>query len=307
MQLIKRTKTLEGTVIPGVIHNGHYFYVNIEIYEDGMINCWELVDLNGLREKIRQGWLVTDLPKGADLSIHGLGQFTIESAFWNYREKSYYKHIKNVVKSLNPGLNNIYKISTRERETAQRRKVIHSPRAMDFYVKNEFGYQTVNGSHFNIFMRYQKKNYLVNLVVYKDDRVCCYTSDFVINSNLTEIERLFKEGTFFTTIHEPTTVIFGDFAEIVLSDNKHSDVDIIDKYKELLDLSMELKGEMTSLERCREAYHRFLESPTEIARANLKVAYDQVPMHERIYLGDMDAKNGDYQRIIYNPESKREV
>lgn len=53
MQRIKRQKAIEGTRIPGIIKNGQYYYINLDVYEDGMINCWELVDIKGLEEKLR--------------------------------------------------------------------------------------------------------------------------------------------------------------------------------------------------------------------------------------------------------------
>jgi hypothetical protein len=84
MRKISRRKTIEGTSIPGVIWNADYFFANIDVYEDGMINCWELVDLDGAREKINSNWLVPQVPTGADLSIFHLGCYKIESAKWNW-------------------------------------------------------------------------------------------------------------------------------------------------------------------------------------------------------------------------------
>jgi hypothetical protein len=56
MKKIRRSKIVEGTSIPGIIRNGgQYFYIGVDIYEDGMINCWELVDLKGLKNKIETG------------------------------------------------------------------------------------------------------------------------------------------------------------------------------------------------------------------------------------------------------------
>lgn len=45
MHRIKRQKAIEGTRNPGIIKNGQYYYINLDVYEDGMVNCWELVDL----------------------------------------------------------------------------------------------------------------------------------------------------------------------------------------------------------------------------------------------------------------------
>lgn len=53
-------KDTDGRVIFGkglaaFIHNGRYHHVTIKIYQDGMIDCWELVDLVGFKEKVRRG------------------------------------------------------------------------------------------------------------------------------------------------------------------------------------------------------------------------------------------------------------
>ncbi|MNJ52398.1 hypothetical protein D3C77_477300 [compost metagenome] len=80
-----------------------------------------------------------------------------------------------------------------------------------------------------------------------------------------------------------------------------------EKYKELLDISSRVKGEKTAIEQCRHIYYNYLEYPTEYTRTKLREAYERVPEHQRMYLGDMDNKDSDYRRIIYHPEEKREV
>ncbi|MFS0858475.1 hypothetical protein [Paenibacillus taichungensis] len=80
-----------------------------------------------------------------------------------------------------------------------------------------------------------------------------------------------------------------------------------DKYLELLDMYKKLSGEQTTFEECRNAYHLYLEDPSEFNRGQLKEKYERVPEHQRLYLSDMDTKDMDYQRIIYTPEEKREV
>lgn len=54
-------------------------------------------------------------------------------------------------------------------------------------------------------------------------------------------------------------------------------------------------------------YYLYLENPIEFYRDKLREKYERVPEHERMYLGDMDTKDWDYQRILYRPDEKREV
>lgn len=110
-----------------------------------------------------------------------------------------------------------------------------------------------------------------------------------------------------TNLDNPTTIIFDNFGEVTLSNELQWHVNINEKYKQLVDFHNELSGNETSLEKCRNAYYQYLIYPDEEAREQLKQAYEAVPKHERIYLGDMDTRDTDYQRIIYHPEVKREV
>ncbi|MDR0267712.1 MAG: hypothetical protein LBJ26_06320 [Paenibacillus sp.] len=306
MHKISRQKTVEGTRIPGIIHNMQYFYNNLDVYEDGMMNCWELVDLEGLKEKLRTGWLVTSIPDGEDISIHGLGNYEIITGSWNYDKDSYYEYIKETIERLNPNLNNIYTISEEEKKLLEQRRIFYSPDAKDFYVKSESFYQTVEGNGFTIFMKHEDCCYLANLVVYKDGRVKCFYSGREIDYEIEEVQEMFRAGTFFTEFKTPTKVILDDFAEVTLGESIYC-ADPEEKYKELLDIHLKLNGNKTSLEKCRAAYYSYLEDPSDDAREELKELYELIPEHERMYLGDMDSKDGDYRRIIYRPEDKREV
>ncbi|MCX7748204.1 MAG: hypothetical protein N2645_15160 [Clostridia bacterium] len=306
MQKISRQKTVEGTKVPGIIRNIQYFYINVDVYEDGMVNCWELVDLDGLEEKLRTSWLLPQVPEGENISIHGLGCYKIQSAVWKYNNRTYYKYIKGIIKKLNPKLTNIYKISKEEKALLEKRRIKYSPQATELYTKNDLFYQTVEGKGFTIFINKESKNYLVNLVVYKDGKVNCYNSEFEITYSLEGIKELFHNGTFFTNFSSSTGIVLDGLGEVVLSDILYS-ADISEKYKELVDNYEKLNGNETSLEKCREAYHEYLEYPSEEGRTRLKELYELVPKHERMYLGDMDSRDTDYVRIIYRPDEKRDV
>src|SRR3974377_748935 len=74
---------IPGTWRPIFIHNISYHLTELYIYADGVINCWEEVTLDGLREKIQSGWVATALPQGAYASAHDLGSWKFdEPAVW---------------------------------------------------------------------------------------------------------------------------------------------------------------------------------------------------------------------------------
>lgn len=55
----------------GFIHNWSLHYTTFTIYEDGIIDCWEAVDIEGFKKKIEEGWVV--FPKEGDqFDVEGL-------------------------------------------------------------------------------------------------------------------------------------------------------------------------------------------------------------------------------------------
>jgi hypothetical protein len=307
MQKISRQKTVEGTRIPAIIRNGNFHYINMEVYEDGMVNCWDLVDIKGLKEKLKTNWLVTQIPEGEHISIFHLGNYKVIEARWDHDNKSYFNYIKKTIKKLNPKLTNIYTVTQMEEEKLERRRIRYSPSPKEFYVKSELGYRTVGGGGFTVFLKHDSKTYLVNLVVYKDGNIVCYNAEFEIKYTIENIKEMFDEGIFFTSFNQPMPVIFSGLGELTLSNSSGGSVDIYEKYKELKDIHDKLNGSESILDRCRNAYLQYLQYPSEEARECLRTLYEQVPDHERIYLGDMDSRNTDYERILYHPQHKREV
>ncbi len=307
MKRIRRTKTIEGIAIPGIINNGgHYFYIHVEIYEDGMTNCWELVDLKGLKNKIDSNMLSPTVPVGNNLSIHGLGSYNVEEAIWKFNNKSYYKHIEKTIRVLNPYFVNIYESSNREKKLSETRRIIHSPKSIDYYVESEMFYQTIEGNGFSVFMKHEGKNYLVNLIAYKNGLIVIYNLPNEMHYKMEEISELFRDGTLFTNYDTTMPITIMDLGEVKLSKPLYA-TSIEAKYTELLDIHKKLNGDKSTIEDCRDAYHLYLANPSEFYREILKKKYEQVPEHERMYLGDMDNKDGDYKRIIYRPNEKRGV
>ncbi|MER7406123.1 NADAR family protein [Streptomyces sp. NPDC000070] len=77
-------RTADGVRVPGTwrhafIRNGDHFLTDLFIYADGLIDCWGLVTLEEFEEKLRRGWVATELPDGARVSAHGL-------AAWRFSE-----------------------------------------------------------------------------------------------------------------------------------------------------------------------------------------------------------------------------
>jgi hypothetical protein len=95
-------REIPGTYLRAFIHNGGmYFVTEIRIYQDGMIDCWELVDLEGFKQKVAQGWVVTQLPEDAHVSISSLVDFQATAVSNWIREADFIDEVADEIEALN--------------------------------------------------------------------------------------------------------------------------------------------------------------------------------------------------------------
>lgn len=94
--------TIPGTFIHAFVHNGAYFATEIKIYKDGMIDCWGLVDMEGFKKKVNQGWVVTQLPEGARVCVADT-YFTVADVKQvpPIEESEFIKEVEDEIRELN--------------------------------------------------------------------------------------------------------------------------------------------------------------------------------------------------------------
>jgi hypothetical protein len=104
---LNRTYRLkENTVIDGVfamafIRDGDYHLTPIKIYQDGMIDCWELVTFEEFKAKVRAGEIVTHPPDGAQINVPCCGRFkAVNGAYWVEAEE-FIKEVADEIEELN--------------------------------------------------------------------------------------------------------------------------------------------------------------------------------------------------------------
>ena len=98
---IEADERIDGIFFLAFIHNGPYQLSPISVYKDGMINCWGLVDFEGFKEKVRSGWLVTQPPEGAQLSIAFLADFHAVNAHYWIDPEELIKEVADEIEELN--------------------------------------------------------------------------------------------------------------------------------------------------------------------------------------------------------------
>ena len=97
----ENNKLILGKALTAYIHNGQYHLTQIKVYEDGLIDCWELVSFEEFKKKVRQGWVVTEVPNIADINASLLGSFTATNVVNYVKPEEFIKEVKDVIDELN--------------------------------------------------------------------------------------------------------------------------------------------------------------------------------------------------------------
>lgn len=302
MGKVYRQQRIEGVTIPGIIRNGGYFWQDLAVYEDGTVSIWDKIDLDDVPRKIASQKLVFSVPDGKGLSVFELCSLEIVSAKWNYDEKSYFEHIIETVKSINPEMENIYKTTPRERAKWKEHHVGFSASATPCKLGKSFGYELLSGKNAHILLRSNGALTLTELYCYAD-------GTFSIDGlegffGLEDIERMFKDKTLTTKPKKGEAVQLGDLG--IAETETIGSVSQKNKLAEIKNKSLNAQGKPDAHTVAINAYHAYLVDPTEFYKNKLREAYEAVPEHERCYLGDMDTRDGDFRRILYS-DNKREV
>ena len=92
---------VRGQLLPAFINNGGYHLTNIAVYADGMIYCWEMVDIEGFIKKLNSRWVVTSLPEDAEVSVSGVTAFTAKNILFRVPESEFLKEVIDVIEELN--------------------------------------------------------------------------------------------------------------------------------------------------------------------------------------------------------------
>lgn len=305
MGRVYRMQTIEGVTVPAIIHNSQFFWHNMAVYEDGTVSCWEKTDLNDVPRQLSRGWLTVRVPDGKSISVFGTCCIEVVNGKWSFTEKSYFKFIKDTVRSINPDMANIYKTTESEREKWENLHI--SFLASPTYCKiNEvkFDYKRIKGDSTNIFLRVNGALMLSVLYAYADGTFSIDGIDGRLFS-FGEIENLFKYRELLVTPKDGDVVSLGALGTVECA-SVYSRIKKKEKLKEIENISLRVQDKPDAHDRCIKAYHEYLVEPTDFYKERLREAYEAVPEHEHMYLGDMDTRDGDFRRILYSDE-KREV
>ena len=178
-----------------------------------------------------------------------------------------------------------------------------SAKGAPYKVNGKRGYNMMDGDSSSMFLQKDNMFHLVNITAFADASYQVAGEGIFTAQEITD---MVDKKLLICAPPPDVPVRIMDLGTIEI-DNVFWAAEPFEKLKELLDIPNKFAKKGTVHERCRAAYHRYLEWPSEAAREWLRKTYEAVPEHERGYLGDMDSKDWDYRRILFEPHNKREV
>ncbi|MGL4584116.1 MAG: DUF7638 domain-containing protein, partial [Flavobacterium sp.] len=159
----------------------------------------------------------------------------------------------------------------------------------------------VNGEHHSLFYRFEDNYYLVSLLLFKDKSIIIHGcgEEKVIDFDV--LRQLIDQGVVCSTLTVGARVIIENLGEFTTTEESYSN-DIEDLFAELEDDYRKLNGEKSLNNLCLEVFEKYQANPSDELKEALKLAYERVPEHLRIYLGDMDTRDSEIIEIIYGPD-----
>ncbi|MCF6405216.1 hypothetical protein L3C95_20095 [Chitinophaga filiformis] len=297
---VYRKQIIEGVSIPAFIHNDSYFFTDLDVYEDGRVNCWNFEDFEHFKEDVRRGWVALSIPDNKNISIHGLGEWSIDNASWIFNRESFIEYVTSLIRELNPHMENIFKYrqkvvkGTRVGELGT--GLIYKPdNPKDIFPKR------IEGNSTNLFYRLKNEYYLVKVTVFADLTVSLNRLEKPVALTLAELEELVDKKIILTELPQNARVCIYGLGSFDIGECGYV-VTIGEILSQIKDMLRELRGEPTSSHICIQAYKNYVENPTVENKEHLKISYENVPEHERMYLGDMDTKDIPIRMIIYGEQ-----
>ena len=299
---VYRTVILNGLKIPGIIHNGGYHFTHFDVYEDGRVANWNFEDFEHFIKDVHEGWVVTSIPDSEEISCFNLGAWKIGDGYWYYTPDTYIAYIRSLVLELNPDWINIH---TFQKQVVNGVIVGESGAStlykVDTMKPDKYFPKKVKGEFYTVFYVLEDKYYLVRLLLFKDGIIAIHGCGDELLLDLDELRELITIGQVCSTLAMSSRVVIENLGEFTVLEEGYSN-DINDLLAEIEDDYRKLNGQKTSNEFCLEALEVYKANPSEGLKEILKEAYERVPEHLRMYLGDMDTRDSEIIEIIYGSE-----
>ena len=296
---IRRKQALNGISIPSIVNNRHFYLVKTNVYEDGLIDTQGMADLEHFKTKLNNGKICTSLEDGSELFVFSLGKFIITNGEWLHTKETYYHYICSLVKELNPKLENIYSFYGHPNFRRTDRYSNDEPRP--YYYKEpdwEDSDMVFGKSMYMIYQEDDGKFYLTEMTIYINGHVEFTNLPILRSYKFEDIAKLIADKKLGTSVPLGERLNIHNLGSFKIA-NQDYNLDIELKYAEMQNVLYKLKNREDNIDRCRWLLKEYKRNKTQELWSLLKAAYEAIPLHMRIYVGNMDDKDSEVRKILY--------
>ncbi len=292
--------SIQGFTVPVIIpmngSPGVFQFSDLQVYEDGRVDCGGLTDLAHFSERVQDGQIAVGIPENGVIIIPDTGSFTITGAAWQFTPATFTAYITSLVNTLNPEMKGLYTYSD---------QALHEQVQGSIYKEDINGFEDeyvdhtdMKGESLNMFYLVDGVYHLVKVVLFPDRMVHLNRLETPVKISLAELDVLIEQGELVSQVPVHAHVQINGMGSFTVQQVNWF-VLIEDKQKTIGDIFTGLTDYPGSLWRCQAAYDRYMQHPTLANRQALKEAYESVPEYFRFYLADKYTRNYIAEIIIY--------
>ncbi|MDO5105257.1 hypothetical protein [Capnocytophaga sp.] len=298
---VYKTQEIQGVSVAAFIENGGYHFTDLDIYENGRVYCWNFHDFEIFKQEVNDEWVVLEVPEGEDIRIFDLGSWKIKNPQWIFTKKTFIAYVESLIREMNPQWTNIYTYTEKKINGITIGEHGEGTVFKEVTGTNGFRSQKINANSFNLFYEESGVYNLVKIIVFADYTLQITRLENPLEISFDEFKKLIKTKKLVTNPPKNAQVTIYGLGSFTIDEENWSG-NIKEKLGETEEIFRKLNNEPTLFELCKKAFTDFKENPTTANQEKLRLAYEQVPEHQRKYLGDMDTKDTEIRMIIYGKQ-----
>ncbi len=278
-----------GWCMPVIIRNGSFFYTKLLAFEDGVVDCWEGLDLALFRKKMQTRWIATETKVGEELSIFNLGSMTVRQSEPLVDRAQIEARVEEAIRYFNPTLSNMVDLHDDPVEVRGKVRYAKLPSLDGRPVRTTPEGTDVMGEEVAVVMIEGDERRVTRWFVYADG-MSRFGADGPLISLAEAEQQLLAGETVTLRVQDGRWITLDGVGRAKIVDS-HWDIEPEERVKEQRDHYAQLRGEGDAVARCRECLEEFERTQTDSARERLRAAYLEVPKHLRMFCGDMDRRD----------------
>jgi hypothetical protein len=294
---VSRNRSVDGLVTPAFMRNGKtFFFVDLAVFEDGLVGGWELLDLQSFHDELKSGRVTPCARDGAEISVHGLGAWWISDGQWDLDADALAERVDSMLRELNLNPENIRS----RRGTAARVSTLGSAkkRAVRIVDPHRTPPRRVTGDALSVFV-HDGDYRLASLRVFKDGVVELERLAQPETMDHDALARAVEAGRVVGTLPPGARVHIHGLGSFVAATASWS-TSATDQLREARDILDRLNDRPDSIARCKAAYEAYSSDP-QIARLDaLREAYEAVPEIKRLHVEGMEPEEVPPSRLSGN-------